>query len=157
MSAGIVFVHHKYPLQLALNKVREAEKLAKSKYDRNSCCIKLIKNSGEERTIGFKWDSKDFFDKIIKMYNAKKISTKFAYDFMKIIKELNPEQNDGKINEIIRNELKRIYTHKQKKDKETDEFLKSMLEVFNKWQHSYVEFSNMFIIACFIAQSGMEA
>jgi len=101
MSAGIVFVHHKYPLQLALNETREAEKLAKSKFGRNACCLKLLKNSGEARVIGFKWDEKniasnitlsEFFSKIISLYREEKLSSKFAYDFMHIVDEIGEQR-----------------------------------------------------------------
>jgi len=114
MSAGIVFVHHKYPLQLALNKVREAEKYAKNIYCRNACCLQLVRNSGELRTTGFKWDKennlsllsqKEFFDKIIDMYKNEKISSKFVYDFMTIVNDLKADEDTNEVN--IKNIIKK--------------------------------------------------
>ncbi len=167
MSAGIVYVHHKYPLAFALNEVRTAEKLAKDKYGRNACCIKLLKNSGEKRITGFKWGGSDeishqrFFNTIIKLYRDDKLSSKFAYDFMNIVEELkySPEDSSLKqsnVKQIVKSELKRIYSHKQSKENKNNAFLQQMLSVFDSWEYEYQDFANIFIIARFISKEGRE-
>jgi len=151
MSAGIVFVHHKYPLELALDEVREAEKKAKYKYGRNAVCIKYIAGGGQARHFGMKWDYKTFFDYIISKYSKDELSTKFAYDFMDIVNSVGYTENGSNDNlkQILKNELLRIYRHK--KSKENDKkFEGNMLEQFDKM--SPQDFANMFIIARFVAR-----
>jgi CRISPR-associated protein Cmr2 len=164
MSTGIVFVHHKYPLQLALNETREAEKLAKSKFGRNACCLKLLKNSGEARVIGFKLDEKniasnitlsEFFSKIISLYREEKLSSKFAYDFMHIVDEIG-EQKEENVRKILLRELKRIYLHKTPAEKQDHQFLDDMLNIFDNWEYDYRDFANIFIIGRFVSQNGWE-
>jgi CRISPR-associated protein Cmr2 len=55
LSAGVVLAHYKEPLRLVLNKVKEAERLAKREFDKNSFCIVLIRRSGELRNVISKW------------------------------------------------------------------------------------------------------
>jgi CRISPR-associated protein Cmr2 len=52
MSAGILIVHHKYPLYLALKKVSEAEKKAKNFYGKSAFCVTFMTHGGEEREFG---------------------------------------------------------------------------------------------------------
>jgi len=151
MSAGIVFVHHKYPLELALDEVRNAEKKAKSKYGRNAVCIKYITSGGQDKYFGIKWNDKEFFDDIVCKYEIDELSTKFAYDFMNIVNSVGYTENGSNDNlkRILKNELLRIYRHK--KSKENDKkFEENMLEQFNKMRPQ--DFANMFIIARFVAQ-----
>jgi CRISPR-associated protein Cmr2 len=151
MSAGIVFVHHKYPLELALDEVRDAEKKAKYKYGRNAVCIKYIAGGGQARHFGMNWDDKTFFDDIISKYSKDELSTKFAYDFMDIVNSVGYTENGSNDNlkQILKNELLRIYRHKKLGEKE-DNFEGKMLEHFDKM--SPQDFANMFIIARFVAQ-----
>lgn len=167
MSAGIVFVHHKYPLSLALQEVRSAEKLAKDKYGRNACCIKLLKNSGEKRVTGFKWpvgtdtSNYDFFKTIIELYGNDMLSPSFAYQFKEILQELGVKAKDNKntdekLKEVIKRELKRIYLHKEKKVNDDKTFFYRLIDTFDKWQYSYDGFANLFIIAKFLNEKSRE-
>jgi CRISPR-associated protein Cmr2 len=151
MSAGIVFVHHKYPLELALDEVRDAEKKAKYKYGRNAVCIKYIAGGGQARHFGMNWDDKTFFDDIISKYSKDELSTKFAYDFMDIVNSVGYTENGSNDNlkQILKNELLRIYRHKKSKENDK-EFEGNMLQQFDKM--SPQDFANMFIIARFVAQ-----
>ncbi|HBF69997.1 MAG TPA: type III-B CRISPR-associated protein Cas10/Cmr2 [Thermotoga sp.] len=56
MSAGIAIVHHKFPLQVALNMAREAEKKAKRVYGRNAFCVAQVKRSGQIVFAGSRWE-----------------------------------------------------------------------------------------------------
>jgi CRISPR-associated protein Cmr2 len=151
MSAGIVFVHHKYPLELSLDEVRDAEKKAKNKYGRNSVCIKYISGGGQARHFGMKWDDKEFFDGIISKYSKDELSTKFAYDFMDIVNSVGYTENGSNDNlkQILKNELLRIYRHKKYSGNENN-FENIMLQQFEKM--SPQDFANMFIIARFVAR-----
>ncbi|MFZ8847307.1 MAG: type III-B CRISPR-associated protein Cas10/Cmr2, partial [Candidatus Hydrothermia bacterium] len=55
MSAGIVIVHHKYPLYLALEEVNNAEKKAKKHYGKNAFCLRFLSHGGEPRECGGNW------------------------------------------------------------------------------------------------------
>jgi len=156
MSAGIVFVHHKYPLELALDEVRDAEKKAKYKYGRNAVCIKYIAGGGQTRHFGMNWDDKTFFDDIISKYSkyelsTYELSTKFAYDFMDIVNSFGYTENGSNDNlkQILKNELLRIYRHKKSKENDK-EFEGNMLQQFDKMRPQ--DFANMFIIARFVAR-----
>lgn len=153
MSAGIVFVHHKYPLSNALREVRDAEKLAKGKYGRNSVCIKYISGSGQSRITGMKWQEKEFFNELIRKYNTDELSSKFAYDFMEVVEEINPtnETTNEKPHYILTNELKRLYRHKLTKEKYDKEFEEKLIEMLNKFKNNYNAFGEMLIIARFVA------
>jgi CRISPR-associated protein Cmr2 len=176
MSAGIVFVHHKYPLQMALNEVRDAERKAKKCYGREACCLKLIKNSGESRRVGIKWESEGmkFFENLVSIYSnsensnnkeSQQLPSKFGYDFMDIVRELvgeeetfskKQESKNDFLKKILLKELKRIYHQKFPKDKRDVNFENTMLSLFGNWQYGYDEFANMFIIARFIGRQGRE-
>jgi len=54
-SAGIVIAHYSTPLAYVIKKAREAEKLAKNKYNRDSFVVTIIRGSGQETTVGGKW------------------------------------------------------------------------------------------------------
>jgi len=145
---------------LALQQVREAEKLAKDKYGRNACCIALVRNAGEKRITGFKWKTetddlsqKDFLEKTIHLYQEDALSSKLAYDLMNIIREVggNPETKD-----IIEKEITRIFFHKPGSQIVNEDFLRQMLGIFREWKHDYTEFANLFIIARFLSKAGEE-
>ena len=165
-SCGIVFVHHKYPLSLALNEVREAEKMAKNRYGRSAVCIKYIAGSGQSRKTGMKWDETGFFATLIDKYTAGELSSKFAYDFVEIIKELidiNGESasNQGRgsagaslsdeVLEIAKIVLKKLYRHKLGKERYDRDFEEKLLEQLEKYGDKVEDFSDMLVIGRFIA------
>ncbi|NHZ71477.1 MAG: type III-B CRISPR-associated protein Cas10/Cmr2, partial [Aquificales bacterium] len=55
-SAGIVVAHHLAPLDRVLQAAREAEKMAKGGYGRNSIVFSILKRSGEQLDVGAHWD-----------------------------------------------------------------------------------------------------
>lgn len=54
-SASVVIAHHYTPLSYVLHTTREAEKIAKSRYDRNALVVTLIRRSGEQTRVGCHW------------------------------------------------------------------------------------------------------
>jgi len=155
MSAGILIVHHKYPLYLALKKVSEAEKKAKNFYGKNAFCVTFMTHGGEEREFGGNWELKEFVEDLIKnFYKDKKedkIPSTFPYQYLKIVEELyDGNSNDG-IKEVLKSELKRIFMRKDKKmDKE---FLNEYFEKLSVWfeKMDIKNFANMLVVARKIA------
>lgn len=121
MSAGILIVHHKYPLYLALRKVSEAEKKAKEVYGKNSFCIVFMAHSGEERECGGNWELINFIEDLICKFKTDEIPGVFPYQYLDVVEKLYDEdknKNISNIKEILKNELKRIFMRKEGGDKE---------------------------------------
>ncbi|MFN4226530.1 MAG: type III-B CRISPR-associated protein Cas10/Cmr2 [Candidatus Ratteibacteria bacterium] len=143
MSAGIVIVHHKYPLSLALNKAREAKKKAKSDYGRDAFYITFLARNGEERGFGGKWEDKDFFDDLICLFRNGKISKGFGYEFLEAVSKLEKF-------ELVEVELKRIIKRKFDEKKFTKEELKkheeNFLTMLKKYEDKLNDFANFVIV-----------
>jgi len=148
MSAGILIVHHKYPLYLALKKVSETEKKAKNFYGKSAFCVTFMTHGGEEREFVYNWELKEFVEDLIENFYEEKIPDTFPYQYLKVVEELyDGNSNDG-IKEVLKSELKRIF---MRKDKKTDkEFLN---EYFEKKVSVWFEkmdiknFANMLVVA----------
>jgi len=152
MSAGILIVHHKYPLYLALKKVNEAEKKAKNKYGKKGFCLVFLTHSGEERECGGEWDLVDFIDELICKFRADEIPGVFPYQYLEVVEQLYKKKDRGEgeniptIKEILRNELKRIFMRKQgDKDLLKYYFEKSILPLFEELEIE--NFASMLVVA----------
>ena len=154
MSAGILIVHHKYPLYLALKKVQEAEKKMKNIYNRNGFCLVYMSNSGEERECGGNWELVWFIEDLICNFKTDKISTTFPYQFLQVVEilyETEKDKNLENIKEILKKELERIFLRKKGEKSELKEILKkSILPWFEKIEDVY-NFANILVIAKKIA------
>jgi CRISPR-associated protein Cmr2 len=154
MSAGILIVHHKYPLYLALKKVQEAEKKMKNVYNRNGFCLVYMSNSGEERECGVNWELVGFIEDLICNFKTDKISTTFPYQFLQVVESLyetKKDKNLENIKEILKKELERIFLRKKGEKSELKEILKkSILPWFEKIEDVY-NFANILVIAKKIA------
>lgn len=143
MSAGIVIAHHKYPLGLALKKVREAEKSAKEDYGRDAFCVYYLSRGGEERKFGGKWDIRDFINKVSCWINSKKISKGFAYEILESIEKLEDI-------ELLKVEIKRILKRKfSKEEKNLEDYINKFLEVLDKYKDKkdrLKDFGNMLVV-----------
>ncbi len=142
MSAGIVIVHYKYPLYLALEEVRNAEKLAKNEYGRNAFCIKVLRHSGEYRIFGGGWDEIEFIEEMICEFINEQIPSRFAYDFAEVVNEIGTESK-----EVLSLELKRIYKRKEKGE---ERFLVKLIDKFNNYRDVH-DFINLLLISKFLA------
>ncbi|MEN3045254.1 MAG: type III-B CRISPR-associated protein Cas10/Cmr2 [Candidatus Hydrothermales bacterium] len=140
MSAGVVIAHHKYPLSIALNKVREALKNAKEDYGRNAFCVIYLSKSGEERKFGGKWTIKDFFNKLICIIKEKEISKGFAYEILEVIEKISD------IN-IVEVELKRILRRKFRKDVDIKKYVDEFTKILREYNEKLKDFGDMLIIA----------
>jgi len=148
MSAGILIVHHKYPLYLALKKVSEAEKKAKNFYSKNAFCVTFMTHGGEEREFGGNWELKEFVEDLIENFYEEKIPRTFPYQYLKVVEELYDGNSNDDIKEVLKSELKRIFMRKDKKmDKE---FLKKYFEKnLSVWfeKMDIKNFANMLVVA----------
>jgi CRISPR-associated protein Cmr2 len=153
MSAGILIVHHKYPLYLALKKVSEAEKKAKNFYGKNAFCVTFMTHGGEEREFGGNWELKEFVEDLIENFYEEKIPDTFPYQYLKVVEELyDGNLNDG-IKEVLKSELKRIFMRKDKKvDKQfLNEYFEKKLSVWFE-KMDIKNFANMLVVARKIAK-----
>lgn len=149
-STGITIVHYKYPLYLAIEEARLTEKLAKNEFNRNSFCIKVIKNSGEIRITGGKWRLIPRLLNIIKMFREEEVSSRFAYKILQLVEE--QIECDTCLFNI---ELKRIFYNSSKGDKSNFDYIKSTFDFFlediKDKRKSMVYFANFLVIARFLA------
>lgn len=102
MSAGIVFVHYKYPLYDALEQAREAEKEAKDKYKRNAFALRFIKRSGETVVAGGKWDFVAPLLAVAKKLVKGEISHKFIYDLADVSRVLDGDKLLAETRRLLR-------------------------------------------------------
>ncbi|TCO63545.1 type III-B CRISPR-associated protein Cas10/Cmr2 [Caldanaerobacter subterraneus] len=158
MSAGIVIVHHKYPLYLALKEVQLAQKKAKDErqYNRDAFCLKFIKGSEALKECGGKWELIDFLKELIEHFKKEEFSSTFPYQFFEVVDRLYDDRNKEQVIGILRNELKRIFIRQSRNrnalEKYTDEILLPKFdEIISKTPNGVMNFANMLIIARSIA------
>ncbi len=144
MSAGIVIVHHKYPLYLALNEVRNAEKMAKDEFEKDAFCIRVISHSGEIRNTGGKWELINFINDLICKFKNEQIPSTFAKEFSQVYEN---EMIENK--ELLKVELKRIYFRKNVKDKD---FIDEIVKQFENYNFDVKYFVNLFLISKFLSK-----
>lgn len=150
MSAGVVFAHCKYPLQLVLKEVDEAEKVAKNTYERDAYCIRLLTRSGEYRQTGGKWRYYLFLKEIIDSFYNENLPSNLPYQLFELIRKIfgNEDMIVNKNNRefsIIESEIKRICKRKKLEEK-------PILTLYESFEYSYFDFANLLLIARFIAQ-----
>jgi len=82
-SAGIVVIHHQFPLNKALTEVREMERVAKDSLNRNALGIRVIKHSGEPRQAGLHWGGNTLqtLEEVRQKIASSQLSGNFAYEF----------------------------------------------------------------------------
>jgi len=155
MSAGILIVHHKYPLYLALKKVNEAEKRAKNVYGKNGFCLVFLTHSGGERECGGKWDLIGFIEDLICKFKNNEISSRFPYQYLEVVEELydkDKNQNLSNLKEILKNELKRIFMRKEGGNQRLkDYFEREILPRFEQIE-DFENFANILVIANMISK-----
>ena len=153
MSAGIGIIHWKYPLRLALSRVRESERKAKDRYGRDAFSVIYLARSGEERFFGSKWKIKDFFDDLACWFKNQKISKGFGYAFLEFIERVVGENGEEEeVKELIEIELIRVLRRKIKnglKEEEKKEMEEKFLDIFKNrgnYNLGLRDFANMVII-----------
>lgn len=154
MSAGILIVHYKYPLYLALREVREVEKRAKNHYGRNSFCLTFLTHSGEKRECGGNWELIGFIDDLICKFRSDEISSTFPYQYLEVVENLlNREQKDNisGVRDILRSELKRTFLRKECDKKFLNEYFEK--EILPRFEELDIyNFANMLVISKVISE-----
>ena len=154
MSMGIVIAHYNENLKIVLEKVRAAEKIAKDekKGNKNSFCINLIKNSGDEKMGYLKWEFLEYL-KILKKYLIeKKISNNLFYSLDQFTKYVNDEGilEDFYFLDLYR-VIKRHIIVKNKDEKE--EIMNKLKDFFEKTKnYDFLNISMLLKIISFIAR-----
>ncbi len=160
MSGGVVFVHHKYPLSLALEEARDAEKRAKRDYGRAALYVKFIKRGGETREFGLKWERTFYtFQQLVEYYRKGFLPSGFGYDLMRVMGELRVEAEDKEIPipqelmEVLENELVRIL---KRKGIASDEVVSDLKHLFKNMENKR-HFADALVVANFLAKGGRDA
>ncbi|MEO0208234.1 MAG: type III-B CRISPR-associated protein Cas10/Cmr2 [candidate division WOR-3 bacterium] len=149
MSAGIVIVHHKYPLYLALDEVRDAEKRAKNHYGKNAFCLRFLRHSGEARECGGNWELIGFINELIHKFRAEEISSNFPGKYLEIVESLYGKDSED-LRKILKSELKRVFFRKVKSEEKVKKFFGEMLYWFDKLDP--LNFANLLIISNALAK-----
>ncbi len=134
MSAGIVFAHYRCPLYYVIEKARETEKKAKDYYKRDAFCITFIKRSGELVWGGGKWRFIKHFKPVIKALIDGKISNRFVYDFMDVVRFLEGD--------MLKAEVKRLLKRRKNEnvaDKEIEDIYSSICSLLKEYKEAYKE------------------
>jgi len=124
VSAGIVAVHHKEDLRLALEAARNAEKKAK-KYGRNALTLAVWRRSGEHAEAMMEWD---FADDVIKWIGLfiENASDRWAYRLRQELPVLQGIECDA-----FKAEIKRLIVKGSDEKVKFEE--KDVLEAFDKY------------------------
>ncbi|MEO0188612.1 MAG: type III-B CRISPR-associated protein Cas10/Cmr2 [candidate division WOR-3 bacterium] len=149
MSAGIVIVHYKYPLYLALDEVRYAEKRAKDHYQKNAFCLRFLRHSGEARECGGNWELIDFINELICKFRTEEISSNFPGKYLEIVESLYGKDSED-LRKILKSELKRVFFRKVKSEEKVKKFFGEMLYWFDKLDP--LNFANLLIISNALAK-----
>ncbi len=154
MSAGILIAHYKHPLYLAIEEVDNIEKLAKNKYNRNAFCIRFQTRSGGYTQTGGHWELVGFIKKLITKFEIEALPSNLPYEFQRTLRNIIEDEcvkvaPNEPLHQIVVNEIKRIC-----KRKDATEVLITELkleEELSKYEFSYFDFANLFLIAKLIS------
>ena len=109
MSAGVAVTPIRYPLSLALDAARQAEKYAKNVLGRNAVAIVETTSGGQIRETGAPWqiddqNTLDVLDFIRRTFAARQISSRIAYD----VRELHTAYHGDDMQQARDLELRRL-------------------------------------------------
>jgi len=145
LSVGIVIAHHKYPLSLVLDEVRDAERKAKNEYGRASVYLKFIRRQGEVREFGVKWENWERFDDILCFMRGGQVPSRLGYQINEVLHKIGVDESvilSNSLYEIFRIEIKRILSRKEIK---TD-FVNLLIDFSQFYKSKPTHFADMIII-----------
>lgn len=102
LSGAIIIAHHKQPLKEVIQTAHSVlDGVAKEKSGRNSLAIRLMKRSGGDRDMWFKWEEKNVFaddgrtcresfEKVIKASRTKELSASLLYKIEELRGSIEP-------------------------------------------------------------------
>ncbi len=174
MSAGIVIVHEKFPLHLAIEEARNAEKRAKSKRGRSAFELCVIKRSGDRETCGFKWDAgvingMNIFEKLIRVFVEKNenipLSSRFPYKLAELyqdaglLSEHASEKELSDIKELATSLLRFAFSRSLEKkgdESQCHELLEQLVTLLNAEQVTPANFAQGLLNINFIARQSVK-
>lgn len=133
-SAGIAIAHHYTALSAVLRATREAERLAKDRYDRNALVVTVMRRSGEQTSVGCHWEYEGLeeeaqpvllFLRFYELFDLDVLSPKCIYTLLEeaptlVILELDDEEKSAAQASEIKRVLRR-QRNENKKDQLPDE------------------------------------
>lgn len=126
-SAGVAVAHHRYPLDAALRAAREAEREAKRVDGKAAVAAQVIKRSGEGLSVRSRWeDMGQTFCELVGWFQAKALSSRFAYDVADSAYALQP-------GEMFRAELKRLVARHRENRNTGAPDSQALAERLNDW------------------------
>ncbi|MFQ3568276.1 MAG: type III-B CRISPR-associated protein Cas10/Cmr2 [Aggregatilineales bacterium] len=168
MSAGIAVVPSNYPLDLAIEIAREAERQAKSQYSRDAVVITEAHGTGHRRSAGAKWQINEgqsiasLVDRLISVFRGEdgdgRISAKIGYDMLEIAYVLTGSalKNGEVIPRAAREaELRRLLKRRALEGSSAEKLADELVPVLMVWgEHKSVGWealANWVIFARFLA------
>ncbi len=160
-SAGIAIAHHLYPLDVALNAARRAEKMAKGVDGKNAVCVRALKRSGETLEARSSWTAlADNFEKVVSFFiednatHTSALSSRLVYDVIRSAYALT------QADESFQSELYRLLTRHRNSKHPNAPQAKEWAERLTQWAkqlpNQSEELGKWLAIARFIAQGGGE-
>ncbi|MDI6861172.1 MAG: type III-B CRISPR-associated protein Cas10/Cmr2 [Caldisericia bacterium] len=175
-SMGVVIAHYKEPLKMVIGKVFQMEKMVKSNTSKDSFSILLIKKSGEERIVMYKWIYKDSttndvlqtIDVIKRAKNAMDDENErhISHGFIQKLKRefLRLKDKDGRLvssEDVFNGELYRLISRaynykgsgkdeKNKRKELIDDFYTNIQKLFWKSGGDLDNFTNLLEIVSFL-------
>jgi CRISPR-associated protein Cmr2 len=130
LSMGICVAHYKEPLQLVLDKTKDAEAKAKGKHQtqkgegagKASCCLHISKHSGGQVNTVFPWEKEgvqfwDAFFAILTRITSKKISGAFLQNLYEYLETFQFKE-DIRLREMLLSRIK-LYVRRAKEKEMT--------------------------------------
>lgn len=102
-SAGIAITPYDFPLDAGLDIAREAEKMAKDDYGRDSIVVTEAHSSGMIRHAGGYWEIIDLVEQLYSHFEQGELSGKIGYDLLTVAGEMTGRvQADARQAEVTR-------------------------------------------------------
>ncbi len=157
-SAGIAITPANLPLDRALELARQAEEMAKDRYDRNAVVVVEAHGTGQMRAAGAKWEVISFVTGLQELFEKHILSGKLGYDLQSIDHDLFGDSIRGAREAEIRRLVQRRIGEKAKDDekKDVNNLTTTMIKLVEDERvvPSWSDMANWVILARFLAQGG---
>ena len=166
-SAGIAIAHHLQPLEIALKAARQAEHIAKSRYDRAAVCVSVLRRSGEPLQVGSKWEAggrclAEWLGSLVDDFmeappnKGSRLSSRLAHEFHQQVTTLGGIDED-----MLTPLLKRLWKRHRSETNDPRTSLDDLIEWVKAFQADVTggnagELARWLLLARFLAQGGVE-
>jgi CRISPR-associated protein Cmr2 len=148
LSAGIAIVHHLIPLQIALEHVRSAERIAKQ--TRDSIAVALHLRGGAPLIVSIRWNEAGTWDEWIEAF-GRGLARGVPYELAKVAREWGRAWPDSeRAGRRLREETKRIFERKEGGSGRTP-------PAWVTDAHSLDQFASFLAVARFLSRYGRPA